>query len=71
MTLTPERRNLLYKILAAVAPLLAAYGVVSDQEAALWLTLAGALLGAGGNALAAVHTPTLHILPRGRHHKRA
>lgn len=67
--MTPERRNLLYKILAAVAPLMAAYGVISDQEVALWLALAGVLLGAGGNALAAAHTPTFHLAGGGRHRR--
>ncbi|MDL9938673.1 hypothetical protein QSJ18_18155 [Gordonia sp. ABSL1-1] len=58
MTLTPERRLRIYQVLATVVPLLAAYGVISDQEVALWISLAGVLLGAGGNALAARHTPT-------------
>lgn len=37
-------RRWLYGIAAAAAPVAAVYGYVSDQEAVLWLNLAGAVL---------------------------
>ena len=42
--LTPTVRRWLYGIAAAVAPLVTVYGIVTDQQAVLWLNLAGALL---------------------------
>lgn len=52
--LTPERRLRLYRVLTALVPLLIAYGAVSEHTAALWLALAGAVL---GTTTAAAHTP--------------
>lgn len=37
-------RRWLYGIAAAVAPLITVYGVVTEQEAVLWLNLVGSLL---------------------------
>lgn len=48
-------RGRIYVVLTWVGPLLATYGLMGEQEAALWVGLAGAVL---GNALAAVNTPT-------------
>jgi len=42
--LTPRRRRWLYGIAAAVAPLAIIYGYVTEQQAVLWLNLAGAVL---------------------------
>lgn len=42
--LTPRVRQWLYGIAAAVAPLAVIYGYVTDQQAVLWLNLAGAAL---------------------------
>lgn len=53
--LTPARRAWLYRLLTVVVPVLIAYGVVDGAQAALWVALAGAVLGTG---TAALHTPT-------------
>lgn len=43
--LVPARvRRWLYGIAAAAAPLATLYGLVTDQQAVLWLNLAGAIL---------------------------
>lgn len=52
--LTPDRRKKLYLILTAAAPLLVIYGVVEQEQVALWLSLAASIL-VGGTA--ALHTP--------------
>lgn len=51
-------RAWLYRIGAAVVPLLVFYGVLAEDAAALWLGVLGAILGFGQATLAAVHTPT-------------
>lgn len=43
----PRVRNYLYPIVLAVAALLAGYGYLTDEQAALWVALALALLGNG------------------------
>lgn len=55
---SPKTRLWLYGIVGAASPLLVAYGAVTQDQAALWVGLAGAVLGTGGNALAAANTPT-------------
>lgn len=55
--MTPAVRQRVYAVLTALVPLAVIYGVVSDTEASLWLAVAAALLGGGGTALAAAHTP--------------
>lgn len=40
----PAVRRWLYGIAATVAPLAVVYGYVTDQQAALWLNLAGSVL---------------------------
>ena len=40
----PAVRRWLYGIAAAVAPLVTAYGLVTDEQSVLWLNLAGAAL---------------------------
>lgn len=43
--LVPARvRRWLYGIAAAAAPLVTVYGLVTDEQAVLWLNLAGAIL---------------------------
>lgn len=59
-----EVRAWLYRIGAAVVPLLVFYGVLAEDAASLWLGVLGAVLGFGQAALAAVHTPT-HPEPGG------
>ena len=40
----PAIRTWLYGIATAIIPLLSAYGIISEQNAPLWIALAGALL---------------------------
>lgn len=47
----PPVRSWLYGIATAIIPLLSAYGIISEQNAPLWVALAGAIL-ATGTALA-------------------
>lgn len=42
--LPPRARRWAYGVAAAAAPLATVYGLVTDQQAVLWLNLAGALL---------------------------
>lgn len=53
-----EVRAWLYRISAAVVPLLVFYGVLAEDAAALWLGVLGAVLGFGQATLASIHTPT-------------
>ena len=53
-----EVRAWLYRVGAAVVPLLVFYGVLADDAAALWLGVLGAILGFSQATLAAVHTST-------------
>ena len=53
--LTPAVRKWLYGIAVVVMPLLIAYGVLSAEEAPLWIALVGAVLVPG---LAVAHTDT-------------
>ena len=48
-------RAWIYRVLTAAVPLVAAYGVIDQRTAALWVSLAGAILGTG---LAAYTTST-------------
>jgi len=52
---TEKTRAYLYRVSVGVLPLLVAYGVVSAQDAPLWLAAAGAVL---NTALAAANTST-------------
>lgn len=51
-------RAWLYRIGAALVPILVAYGVIADTDAALWLGLLGAVLATGDLVVASVHTST-------------
>lgn len=48
-------RAYLYRVLLAAQPIVTAYGIVTDQLAALWVGLGAAVLGIG---LAAANTST-------------
>lgn len=52
----PKTRRWVYGIAVAAVPLAVAYGVVAESDAALWIGLAGAVLGTGVPALAAANT---------------
>jgi hypothetical protein len=52
--MTPKTRLTIYRIAAAALPLLVAYGVLSAEDAPLWLALIGSAL---VPALAAHNTP--------------
>lgn len=52
----PENvRAYIYRVLLALVPVAVAYGVVSEQEAGLWVAVAAAVL---GNGLATLNTST-------------
>lgn len=56
MTMPNEAtRAYVYRVLVAVLPILTVYGLVAEQDVAVWLNLAAAVLGVG---LAAVNTST-------------
>lgn len=56
MKVPSERvRAYIYAVLVAAVPLLIGYGILSAEEGALWLGLAGAVLGLG---LATANTST-------------
>jgi hypothetical protein len=48
-------RAWIYRVLLAAQPLIVAYSVASDEQAALWLSLIAAILGTG---LASANTST-------------
>lgn len=54
---TPAQRQYIYVTLTALLPALATLGLIAESDISLWLALAGAILGAGGTALAARHVP--------------
>jgi len=58
-SIIPEKtRAWIYRITTALVPVLTGYGVIEDSKAALWLGLAGAVLGFGASALASANTST-------------
>lgn len=57
----PDTRAHLYVTAMAIAGLLVGVGFLTADEAQLWLTLAAALIGLGGNLLARFN------VPKGRH----
>lgn len=48
-------RKWLYAVTAAVLGVLAVYGIVSEEQVPLWLSLAGAVLGVASPAAALTH----------------
>jgi hypothetical protein len=56
MSLKDEQtRAWIYRVLTAAVPLVAAYGIIDERTAALWVSLAAAIL---GTSLAAYNTST-------------
>jgi hypothetical protein len=56
MSLKDEQtRAYIYRVLTAAVPIVTAYGIVDGRTAALWLSMAAAILGTG---LAAYNTST-------------
>ncbi|WP_336819866.1 phage holin [Gordonia sp. MMO-8] len=55
--MTPEVRRWLYGVALAVVAIAVAYGIITQDQAALWVTLVAAILSGGGNALARANTP--------------
>ncbi len=53
--MTESTRAYIYRVLLALQPIVVAYGVVSDTQAVLWLSVASAVLGTG---LATLNTST-------------
>lgn len=53
--MTPERRSALYTLAAVVAPLLLAYGVATEEQAA---AIGAALVAIVGVLVAYAHRPT-------------
>lgn len=51
---SPRARRWLYGVLLAAQPIAVSYDLMSGQQAALWVSLGGAVLGLG---LAAANTP--------------
>lgn len=47
-----QTRNWIYRVVVAVAGVLVATGQMVEGDVSAWLTLAAAVLGAGGSALA-------------------
>lgn len=60
MNLSESTRAYIYRILLAVQPLVVAYGVLNEQLAALWVSVAAAVLGTG---LATLNTDTGRSTP--------
>lgn len=52
--LTPQVRAWLYGIITALVPILTIYGIIDQNAAPLWLSLAASVL---GTATALAHTP--------------
>lgn len=55
MNLNENTRAWIYRVLLAVSALVVGYGLVTSEEAALWLAVAAAVL---GNGLASANTST-------------
>jgi hypothetical protein len=53
--MTEATRAYVYRVLLALQPVVVAYGLVSDTEAVLWLSVVSAVLGTG---LASLNTST-------------
>lgn len=66
--MSPKVRWGLYVILAALLLSLAARGLITQEEARLWTSVASDLLGAGALALAAANVPGVG---RGGRHRKA
>lgn len=58
MNLSPALRVRVYAIVAAVLPILAAYGLISTADIDQWLVLAAAVVGTAGAGLASANVPS-------------
>ncbi|MGK0541480.1 phage holin [Propionimicrobium lymphophilum] len=56
--MTPQLRQAIYTVLAAITPLAVAYGLMTPDQSALWLALGSAVLNAAALLLARKNTPT-------------
>ena len=56
--MTESTRAYIYRVLTAAVPILVAYGAIAEADVAMWLGLVGAVLGAGGHALASANSET-------------
>lgn len=56
--MSPTVRKYIYSIGTPLGALAVFYGLLSDEEVALWLSLLGTVLLLGEGAMAAVNTPT-------------
>jgi hypothetical protein len=55
--LPPQTRKLIYGVIAAVVPLLVAFGTIAEPRAGQILAVAAAILTVGGSALAIKNVP--------------
>ena len=55
--MTPNARSAIYAVLIAISALAVAYGLLTEDRAALWVALAAALLDSAGLLLARRHIP--------------
>ncbi|GAA4758809.1 hypothetical protein [Gordonia alkaliphila] len=53
--MSAAQRKWLYGIATAVVAIAVAYGLIAQDQAALWLALAAAILSGGGNLVAGGH----------------
>lgn len=56
--MSEKTRKYIYALLTPIAALAVFYGLLSEQEVALWLALAGTALMTGEGLMAASHTGT-------------
>lgn len=56
MNMTEATRAYLYRIALALLVVLVVYGLVSNDQVPVWVEVAGAVLGLGGNGLATLNT---------------
>ena len=54
---TPELRTAIYAVLAAVTALIVVYGLMSKDEAALWLALGKTVIDAAALVMASRYVP--------------
>lgn len=54
--MSEEVRGYIYRILTVVGAVLIFYGLISQEELALWLGVAATILQTAGNALASLNT---------------
>jgi len=55
--LTPAQRRAIYLVAAAVAAVLVAYGLISEDQVPVWLELVAAILGVAAPTVAVANIP--------------